>query len=182
MLKNLFLILFFVTLTACQTYHFSDEQPELSFMHLKPIPLKVHKVEIENHYKNTPNHKENHAYALMDSPRETLEGLIRSKIIPTIQTPSKSIIKFHIIEAKIIESEHQKNNMLEGILKIHTELLSQEQLMTEQKNFEIYVIKEAPKGLTLAQRDEVIFELNEALMQKFYDEFLKYKILNLPLL
>ena len=108
--------------------------------------------------------------------------MIRLKIIPTIQTPSNSIIKFHIIEAKINESEHQKNNMLEGIVKIHTELLSQEQLLTEQKDFEIYVIKEAPKGLTLAQRDEVIFELNEALMQKFYDEFLKYKTLNLPLL
>ena len=139
MLKNLFLILFFVPLTACQTYHFSDEQPELSFVHLKPIPLKVHSVGIENHYKNTPNHRENHAYALMDSPRETLEDLIRLKIIPTIQTPSNSINKFHIIEAQINESEHQKNNMLEGIVKIHTELLSQEQLLTEQKDFEIYV-------------------------------------------
>ena len=160
-----------VALSACQMPPPQPRFPEITFQHLPPVKLDVREVKVEQAYL-PPNEAPNVEHLFPVRPGAAAERWARDRLVAA--GPGRRA-RYIVREASVVEVALKTSDGLQGAITIEqserydARIVVEVQIIAENGQSEGALTVEAvrsrsvPEDLTLNQREQVWFEMTEAL-------------------
>lgn len=160
-------------LSACETKPIAQKLPSISFADKRPITLNVGQLEIVPEYQS-PGKRPNIEHLMPISPEAATVRWAQDRIKPMGRTGSARVL---IKDARVVEIALKTDKSFTGMFKEeqaerYDAVLDVAVQVLDERHFPVADVlaratrsRTVPEGVSLNERDRVMFELTEALIR-----------------
>jgi len=173
--RAVMVLVFVAALSACGSTPEPPTFPEITFKHLHPIEIDAAEVEVVDAY-TPPLRAPNVEHEFPTSPGEAVHRWARDRLNPV---GDGGTVEVTIEDASVIEVPLERTTGVEGLVTVDQAFRYEARLevaieLLDAQGRSLGVVRTTaertrttPEDLTLNERDQVFFELTEALMRDF---------------